>query len=216
MVCYCKKGIELHKGVEMDTAQLLLSSRSSMIDNLRLVAEARGEAWEIELFGFSQIGLFHSLPLPKKLSKRRSMQEIIDRPLALIYEEDVEPYSYYNPQLPNWGRIGELWDEVRVRLPRKVNKTRSKPLSLYIAAGNTSMDIHYGVDAFFLWEDIYVTLDASTSFKLEHKANLVVTPCDMTEDGVCIIANKIASLLIKRRHIKRRQEEKKRRNKLHN
>ena len=158
-----------------------------------------GREFERELFG---IGWMHSnFSLPDYLGFSPGMREVMEIPLLRFVDDKVEEYC---PERPNWGRSGEIWLAVKKYLPRRVRGKFSGPLGLFVSVNGTSLDVQHGVDAFFFWQGVHVTLDASLIPKDKEgevkrlKADFVITPGDMTNDKLDSLGKKVAQLLRKR------------------
>lgn len=80
----------------------------------------------------------------------------------LHFAEAIDSGAEYchNPTMPKMGKTLELWRAVRRNLPNTMIDGRETVLNLYVAF-RSSLDVHYGIDAFFWWDGVYVTLDAS-------------------------------------------------------
>ncbi|MCX6701988.1 MAG: hypothetical protein NTX96_02210 [Candidatus Zambryskibacteria bacterium] len=169
-----------------------------------------GRGFELELFGVSSQN-----KIPDYLDFFSAMQEVAETPLLRSNPKSGRK-ERYNPIRPNWGKLYQLWFEVEKHLPWRSEGIRSGPLSLYISIG-TSLDFHHGVDCFFWWMGAYLTIDASLALKekrgrgKEHlKADLLITPDDLTSEGLVNLGEKIATLLKRRRYISRKMSQKSR------
>ena len=170
-----------------------------------------GREFELELFGVT--GNPDEIPTYQDFDS--AMREVMTTPLMRPDRESGE-VERYEPTKPNWGKLYQLWLEVHRRLPRRCEGKMSGPLSIYISIG-TSLDFHHGVDAFFFWKEVYLSLDASLipkergeSGKGHLKADVLITPDDLTPMGLAYLAEDIAHQLRRRRYITRQMSQKKR------
>ena len=178
---------------------------------LEVASLPHGREFERELFGVTG----SQDEVPTYLDFDSAMREVMTTPLVRSDGEAGE-VEKYEPQRPNWGKSHQLWSEVRGRLPRRCEGKRSEPPSLYISIG-TSLDFHHGVDAFFFWKGVYLSLDASLipkerveSGKGRLKADILVTPDDLTPTGLARLGENVAHQLKRRRYITRQMSQKKR------
>ncbi len=161
-----------------------------------------GRIFEKEVLGVTDEGKDSFVKFPTRRSFESSIQAIIAENWAL-YAESLEKGldDYHNPTRPNMGKTGQLWEAVRKYLPKRVDGVKL-PLNLYISVGRNALDWMYGVDAFFWWDGIYVTIDASLA-KKEHgyglQADFVLNPVDLKADALNSLGRKIADLLKERR-----------------
>ncbi len=165
-----------------------------------------GVSWEEELFGI-RLSARQMTGFPEYLDFRASMREII---IKGCYGQSAGIQDYqYDPKKPKPGTSRELWRDVLKHLPCTKGTKYGIPkerLFLYLAIGQTSLDVWHGVDAFFHWQTACVTIDASTVFKKKEvsgdmhlKADFVLMPqnTDSSDNLICLGAQ-IAALLMKR------------------
>ena len=172
-----------------------------------LLPSSGGSWWEDQVFGVSCNG--ELLELPPHLNFHESMQEVMWTPLERLGQDGQ--LETYDPMNPNWGKSGQLWFEVRRHLPLRVGGMPSGPLFLHIACRTkrTSLDFYHGVDAFFFWEGVFVTIDVSLLEKAEPKADFLVTPREMEPERLGSFGNEIAQLLKEGRRKKQKTTRKK-------
>ncbi|KKR45328.1 MAG: hypothetical protein A3G47_02260 [Candidatus Zambryskibacteria bacterium RIFCSPLOWO2_12_FULL_39_45] len=125
-------------------------------------------------------------------SLRKGVLEVMDSELYIPAEEEGEDVVY-DPSNPTWGGSDILFVAVKSYLPRRPRKS----LELYPAI-KTSLDIHHGVDYFFVWMNLYyVTLDLSLRQKEKKSSVDIITNLgEVTPDD---LGQKIALLLIEKR-----------------
>ncbi len=169
-----------------------------------LLPSSWGSWWEDQVFGVSCNEKL--LELPPHLNFYNSMQEVMWTPLERTRQNGH--MERYDPMDPNWGKSGQLFFEVRRHLPLRVGGMPSGPLFLHIACRmpRTSLDFWHGVDAFFFWEGIHVTIDVSFFGKGELKANFLITPKEMEPERLGLLGNEIAQLLKERRRSKKERQ----------
>ena len=170
-----------------------------------------GREFELELYGVT--GKPDEIPAYRDFDS--AMREVIATPLVRCDTESGEA-ERYEPTKPNWGKLHRLWLEVHERLPRRCEGRRSGPLFHFISIG-TSLDFHHGVDSFFWWNGVYLSLDASLipkergeSGKGHLKADILITPDDLTPAGLPRLGEDIARQLKGRRYITRKMNQRKR------
>jgi hypothetical protein len=163
-----------------------------------------GREFELELLGIT--GEWSLNEKPDYLNFDSAMQKVAGTPL----KKPNHNGGWYTPTEPNWGKLYPLWLEVHRHLPRRCEGARSGPLSLYISVG-TSLDYHHGVDSFFWWMGVYVSIDASLVPKekrgrgKEHlKADVLLTPDSLTPEGLVFLGEQVANLLKKKRCLLRK------------
>ena len=168
-----------------------------------------GRDFEYEIFGIAgEEG--NKVTPPSYLDFTESVQAVAGKGLTRIGSDGQE--ETYNPSDPTWGKTRLIWKSVRRALPRRVYGSVSPPPFLYISVGQTSLDFWHGVDAFFWWQGVLVSIDVSLILQKEIKADLLVTPEDLTPEGLSRLGRKIAELLKERRrvHLRERDSHKKR------
>jgi hypothetical protein len=84
----------------------------------------------------------------------------------------------YDPSAPSGGLTEELFEGVRIYLPKRHRRF----LRLYLSIASR-LDYYHGVDAFFCLGGVYVTLDVTTNPLKDKKADLLITPDDLTVDS---------------------------------
>ncbi len=171
----------------------------------RVLALSSGRAFEKEVFGFT-VDWFSSSSV-ERLGFEEAIQRVIQDNWVRVAEITALGASrIYDPTKPRRGKTGHIWKAVKKHLPEEVDD-RESLLSLYVTLG-TSLDIHYGIDAFFWWEGVYVTWDLSLKRKTRDaedpdfslEADFVVTPKDLEGHGLNKLGLKIATRLIRRRN----------------
>jgi len=127
---------------------------------------------EKRLFGHSTEEETGTL-FPYKYPFKESVKRVMETPI--ITETEDGSIEYYNPADPNerWGMAGQVLSAVKKHLPRRVRGKRVGPIFLYPSLG-TGLDTFYGVDAFFYWNNMVVTVDASTRFKSKDPADIAL------------------------------------------
>jgi len=170
-----------------------------------------GRKFERELFG----GAGDMEDIPPYLDFTSAMNKVRE---SFLWRPNRESGTYetYDPFNPKWGHLHELWTEVYKRLPKRSSGVRSGPLSLHVAI-NTPLDYWHGVDAFFWWMGVYLTIDASQVSKGKEKkgkrhlkADLLVTPADLNPTRLASLGEYIANFLKEKRRVTRKVEQKKR------
>lgn len=163
-----------------------------------------GREFEQKLFGVA--GKLDAIP--PYLDFESAMRAVIEMPMAK-FGPDGNLEDEYDPTKPNWGKLHELWSEVHKHLPRRSGGVRSGPMALYVSIG-TPLDFYHGVDCFFRWMGVYITVDASLIFKSKvgtgkHrlKADILVRPHNLTKPGLEHLGKHIAEQLKERRRIAR-------------
>jgi hypothetical protein len=147
--------------------------------------------------------------LPCKLDLESSIQEVIQENWAKFGQaQEVGEDSYiHNPVNPEMGRTRELWRVVKKYLLRRVDGRRGAPLNLYVAVGRNSLDCHWGVDGLFWWQGVYITVDTSLAPKQKRaenrnlllKADFIISPEWLTQDGLSYVGREMARTLKERR-----------------
>lgn len=162
-----------------------------------------GRAFEMEIFGITE-DVERAFRRPSRRDIDSSIQNIIEYNLAM-YAEALERGSEYchNPAKPEMGKTNLLWQAVKQYLPSRTERGNKTPLNLYVAIGRTSLDWQHGVDAFFWWQGVYVTIDASLRMKQgpELKADFVLNPKDLEPQNLSVWGKQVAELLIERKKI---------------
>ena len=163
-----------------------------------------GRAFEKELFGVTEEEDFIDPNLkPSSRSYERSLKVIIDQVWAEYAEATCKGLDAYDPTNPIVGKTPLIFRAVKKHLPRRVNGRSSFPLNMFIAVGRTSLDWQHGVDAFFVWEGVIVTFDASTRVKdpVKLKADFLFLPSDLGREKLDKFGKNVADLLrYKRKH----------------
>lgn len=123
-----------------------------------------------------------------------SMRQVIKSELVII-DEVGRVEIKYNPGNPTWDESPILFRSVKRHLPKRPKMS----LYLYNAVGS-SLDIYHGVDIFFLWKGVFVTIDLSLHEKqLRSTVDLVVNLEGMDDEAFDVLGKQIADLLKKRR-----------------
>lgn len=163
-----------------------------------------GRAFEEYVFGVSG----HESVRPAKKSLKTSMYLVI-RDNWRMYSNSLDNGPpWHNPSYPTMGKTGQLWKAVKKNLPRRV-LGRKAPLDLHIAVGGTSLDWHYGADAFFWWQGAFVTFDASLiseEYQPYFKANFLLGPDDLLPESLDNFGFQVSQLLRLRSNYARRME----------
>lgn len=161
-----------------------------------------GRAFEKKIFGVTEgfgadLGLFTR---PDYFDFKSSLEQVIEANWAMFAESwERGENIFHNPTKPGMGRTHSLWEAVKNWLPSRLDGQSNLPLNLYVALGRNSLDHHHGVDAFFWWQGVYATIDASTRRKKELlKADFLFTPKDLQHDRLLAFGKKVAELLIER------------------
>ena len=137
-----------------------------------------------------------------------AIQQVIQDNWAQFAEAQRLGASYvHNPIEPEMGRTPDVWSMVKGYLPEEVDG-RNPPLGLYVALGS-SLDLHYGVDAFFWWDGCCATVDLSLQEKTKGAQNpKMVLHADMLiglsilrRGGLNWFGRRMARLLIHRREV---------------
>jgi len=171
----------------------------------RVLALSSGRAFEKEVFGFT-VDWFSSSSV-ERLGFEEAIQRVIQDNWVRVAEITALGASrIYDPTKPRRGKTGHIWKAVKKHLPEEVDD-RESLLSLYVTLG-TSLDIHYGIDAFFWWEGVHVAWDLSLRQKKKDAENrkdsltadFVVTPSDLRGYGLDRLGLKMASRLVGRRN----------------
>jgi hypothetical protein len=170
-----------------------------------------GRAFEEEVFGVTEENIEFAVRYPRRIGIHASLQRVIQDNWTM-YAEAVEKNSAYchDPINPQMGKTHLLWVAVKDNLPRRINGHSALPLNLYIAVGRNSLDWRHGIDAFFWWQGVYVTIDVSLRPKSEEelKADFLVMPEDLEPEQLQNLGKKIAELLKERNFGLRRHEKK--------
>lgn len=173
-----------------------------------------GFRFEKELFGFSDESLLFSRMLPYD----EALQRVIDIPLITKTETgEIETYNPFNPSV-RWGRSGDILRAVKKRLTKRFKRKRIPPPALYLAGG-TTLDSQWKIDAFIKWNDVIVTIDASTRLKsrdpmdlawgalLLENADVVLLPKDVSnKESLGDFGTRVAKILNKKGREKRLKE----------
>ena len=161
-----------------------------------------GRVFELELFGVTDEST-EPFVRPPYMDFESSMAEVIERNLAEFSWSSDEAY---NPMRPNKGNSSLLWTSVKKHLPRRISGFRTVPLSLYISVGRNALDFWHGVDAFFWWQGVYVSIDASRILKRKIglwkerlKADFLITPEDVSPERLSYLGGQMATVLKGRR-----------------
>lgn len=170
---------------------------------VRNISLPRGRENETKSTGITQIGEKQEIPYKFFAD---SMKEVMHSKLKIEAEGDMpeEIYNPCNPQ-PLWGKMSILFASVKRHLPRRCEKERPQ-LFLYNAIGS-SLDLLHGVDIFFLWSGVHVTIDLSLRLKpIRYSVDLTQDLEDMDEEAFDVFGKQVAELLKSRKEkIKRRK-----------
>ncbi|MSU45284.1 MAG: hypothetical protein EXS47_01490 [Candidatus Zambryskibacteria bacterium] len=177
-----------------------------------------GRKFELEVTGFTDEGEGGFLTLPEFKNLEPSIQVVIDYNWAM-YAEALEKGEehYHNPINPQMGKTHQIYTAVQSFLSRRVRGRDAFPLNLYLSQhGRTSLDWHCGVDAFFMWEGVFATIDLSLRSKAKQKkgklflkADFLLSPKDLELDNLFYFAKNVAKLLKRRKNLQERAENKK-------
>ncbi len=169
-----------------------------------------GRAFEKEVFGITEEDQEPFFRRPGRRGLNSSIQSVIQNNWASFAEALERGLDYcHNPTDPRMGKTHILWSAVKRYLPRRVSGHRSLHLNLYVAVGRNALDWQHGVDAFFWWENVYVTIDVSLIPKEgeELKADFVVNPEDLDGQRLSSLGREIGKLLKERsRHYRRNNQ----------
>ena len=160
----------------------------------------KGREFEVKVFGLPKDfwEVFGPFRQPEYLDFESSMQEVIELNNGMYAEALAKGYPYcHNPENPRMGRTHDLWAAVKNWLPRRIGSDVRLPLFLYVAVGRNAFDRYHGVDAFFWWRGVSVTIDVSTSNKKCPSADFVFTPRDYFDSRLLSrFGKKVADLLV--------------------
>lgn len=137
---------------------------------------------------------------PKRLSEERSIQQQIQQNWKRLDRAiSAGNRNEHNPYQPTNGKIAEVWKYARRNLNKKWGKEDYYSLLLYLSVGRNSLDWHYGVDAFFWWNGVYVTIDVSTHRKKKVKANFSLTSKQLDQKSLSQFGAAVAGLLMEKK-----------------
>lgn len=180
-----------------------------------------GRVFEREVLGIDGDSYLVSAGIrPRRRSKNSSIR-YIKLLNWKMYDNAVErglPYCH-NPEDPRMAQTRKIWLSVKKRLPRRVSGCRSGPLLFYISVGFNSLDFHHGVDFFFWWRGVYVSVDLTIDpYKDDDliKADVLFRPEDLEPEALDLFGRRVADLLRfkssmfgkKRRRVTRREKRK--------
>jgi hypothetical protein len=143
-------------------------------------------------FGRQFEQFFFGFTIPDSEIFQYRLDEYIPFPEALQEVKDAQ-FEGYNPSFPSGGCNKDFFDAVRKHL-----LVSDDSLEYFIAIG-TKLDFWHGVDAFFEWRGVGVTIDATLDPEKIRKADFLITP-ELIESGeiYTVVAREIASLLVTR------------------
>lgn len=151
-----------------------------------------GREHELKL-GVTAIGSEESLLKIPKLDFFESMRQVMKTELVMV--ENGAETDIYDPTNPTWDESPILFHAVRRHLPKRPKGS----LRLY-NANKTSLDIYHGVDVFFWWREVYVTIDLSLIEKpYRRTVDLVVDLTDMNFEAFDVLGAQIAEILKQKR-----------------
>jgi hypothetical protein len=177
-----------------------------------------GRVFEMELLGRTEEADFVDFQdRPEVLRFRSSMQVVIDQTQELLESRKQQGFDYYDPSNPKAGKTEQIFSAVKKHLPRRVSGHSASKLELYVSVGRTSLDWYHGVDFFFVWEGVSVTVDVSLGYKnpREMRAEFLFNPSDLEADRLDLFARNIADRLKKRRVSQREKKRKNNKNRIH-
>lgn len=178
---------------------------------------SNGRRFELEIFGFTDQENAGISVLPEFKDFQSSMQAVVENNW-LMYAEALERSEkyYHDPLDPKTGKTQEIYNSVQSFLTKRVRGRDTFPLNLYHSLnGRTSLDWYYGVDAFFWWEGVFVTVDLSLQSKakvetgrLHLKADFLLCPEDFRPERLRGFGRCVAKLLKRRKNLQERAESK--------
>ncbi len=173
-----------------------------MIDPLLL-----GRQVESEIFGYPMRIQEPVWVRPEQLPLDRSIQQQI-KVNWKNYANAIEVSSSYqhNPYDPQMGQTRMIWKSVKRAIERKWKTKDYWPVLLYVARGRSSLDYWYGVDAFFWWNGVHVTIDLSTKHKLNKRAEFLLTPNQVVKEHLSYFGQQVANLLVQKRLVQNRKD----------
>jgi len=154
-----------------------------------------GRKFETELFGEMPV---RSQVRPGYLSLERSIQQQVKSNWKRFGRAIASGRVDHNPYEPATGKLDLVWKAVKRAIERKWPKDDYWPVLLYTAIGTNSLDWHHGVDAFVWWNGVFVTIDASTYYKGEKKADFILTAAELRKPNLSYFGQRVANLLIRR------------------
>ncbi|MEQ1561537.1 MAG: hypothetical protein ABL899_02325 [Nitrospira sp.] len=161
-----------------------------------------GRAFEEKVFGLEGFwDKFGPYAEPDYFTFESSLQDIILCNWGM-YAHSLERGERYrhNPIDPWMGETRRIWLAVKNFLPSTVRSCDNPPLNLYVSIGRNAFDHFHGVDFFFWWNGVFVTVDITTlKSKNEYNADFLLTQYDL--DDRCRLRSfgrGVASLLIEK------------------
>lgn len=186
-----------------------------------------GREFELVVFGMTDNGdeppdyldftsAVQEVIISNRVSSEVSVEVIIHNLISLeVWAGENGLEYHHDPTDPQMGKTPELFRAVKRYLPRRL-LGKKLPLNLYVAIGK-ALDWYYGIDAFFWWGGVLVSLDASLLKKNHYgrgkfwlHADFVLNPDDLAPEGLDHLGCRIAQLL-RQRSAERRSYNSKRR-----
>jgi hypothetical protein len=152
-----------------------------------------GREHELEVLGVTSTRDDNSPP-PVYKDFRNSMREILKSRLMIYGKDGAKVFEARQPP------ADKLFRSIKKFLPKRPG------LSMYIPV-ESSLDYWHGVDLFFVWRNIYVTIDLSLVEKpLRRSVDITVDFTDMDDEAFDVLGKQIADLFILRRERNRTGE----------
>lgn len=153
-----------------------------------------GRKFESEVLGITHTKseLEQYKTFPDYLDLDRSIQQQIVRNWQKLEHAYQVGGNGHNPYEPIHGRTFDLWRVVSNSL---LDIGEEPEVLLYLAVGKNSLDFHHGVDFFFWWKGVYVTVDLTTKPNKRQKADFLFLPEDLEPSGLAQFGDRVAYLL---------------------
>lgn len=166
-----------------------------MTGKLSANALSNGRVFEEKVLGFHLVE--HSDKTPVYLTLNNAIQrEILENWRRL--EENKGSAFEYDPSRPRLGETHAIWSAVKNFLPSNRRKFGKTPLQFYVSVGNNALDYYHGVDAFFWWQGVFVTIDLTLRTHKFRKADFFLQPKDLAHKNLMAFGEKVAGLLVAR------------------